>query len=64
MNLDEQATVEGLLMTTTMMMIIKGIKSSSFYLYNVLLCAGEVHRRVSEQWRELCRLSDVQVSEL
>jgi hypothetical protein len=39
MNLDEQATVEGLLMTTTtMMMIIKGIKSSSFYLYNALLC--------------------------
>lgn len=48
MNLDEQAMVEGLLMTTTTTtMIIKGIKSSSFYLNNALLCAGEVHKQVS-----------------
>ena len=55
MNLDEQAMVDGLLMTTTTTtMIIKGIKSSSFYLNNALLCAGEVHEQVSCD-----RLSDV-----
>lgn len=55
MNLDEQAMVEGLLMTTTTTtMIIKGIKSSSFYLNNALLRAGAVHEQVSCD-----RLSDV-----